>query len=348
MTYDLFSEEKAALDETKAFLKGAPRSAEETTAQLKALLSAYEKLFKVTRRLVRMSDRSQAELNGLAKSLNEKNQMLEGLSSKLSKYLPPQIYESIFSGRRDVSVATERKKLTVFFSDLKDFTDTTDDLEPEDLTFLLNDYLANMSEIALEYGGTIDKFIGDAILVFFGDPESRGVKDDALACVRMAVAMQRRMVGLRSKWHALGYRRGFHKRIGINTGYCNVGNFGSPDRLDYTIIGSEVNIAARMEGVAKPDGIVMTSETYALVSDYFNAVQLDPVHLKGIARNIRPYELQGILDKSGAEKSVISHETDIYKIFIDVSRLNGEARDEVLEKLNGVATQLRKVRPKSG
>src|SRR4029078_12576462 len=118
-----------------------------------------------------------------------KNRTLESLSSKLSKYLSPQVYQSIFSGQRNAEVAAQRKKLTIFFSDIAGFTETTDMLESEQLTTLLNQYLREMSAIALEYGATIDKFIGDAIMLFFGDPETRGPKDDALACVKMAIAM---------------------------------------------------------------------------------------------------------------------------------------------------------------
>jgi class 3 adenylate cyclase len=344
MPYDLFGQEKAVIEAAEAFLTNESHPDQKNRAQVKTLLAAYKKLFKTTRRLVRMSDRKEAELNRMTKTLNEKNKMLEGLSTKLSKYLPPQIYDSIFSGKRDVSLATERKKLSVFFSDLKDFTDTTDDLEPEDLTFLLNDYLSEMSAIALEHGGTIDKFIGDAILIFFGDPESKGVKEDALACVRMAIAMQRRMVDLRTKWHALGYRRGFHKRIGINTGYCNVGNFGSVDRLDYTIIGSEVNIAARLESISKPDGIVLSSETYALVEETFNADKLDPVQVKGIAREVTPYDLKGILDELGPEKSVISIKKDALKVFVDVSRLDDKGRKAAAQQFDELAARLRQER----
>ena len=207
------------------------------------LFKAYEKLFKTTRKLVRLSDRSEAELNKVSKDLDGKNMMLEGLSAKLSKYLSPQIYEAIFSGVADADVRTARKKLTVFFSDIKDFTATTEEMEPEDMTFLLNDYLTKMTEIALEHGGTIDKYIGDAIMVFFGDPESRGIKKDAQAAVSMAMAMQRRMVDLRAKWADMGFRLPFHIRCGVNTGYCNVGNFGSDQRIDYTIIGGQVNLA---------------------------------------------------------------------------------------------------------
>src|SRR5262249_42326257 len=152
--------------------------------------------------------------------------------NKLSKYLSPQVYSSIFSGSQDVRIASSRKKLTIFFSDIADFTETTDALESEELTALLNHYLTEMSKIALAHGATIDKYIGDAILAFFGDPETRGVQEDAMACVDMAIAMQRRMRELQAEWSDAGLQKPFELRIGINTGYCTVGNFGSEDRMD--------------------------------------------------------------------------------------------------------------------
>jgi adenylate cyclase len=208
---------------------------------------------------------------GSAIALRQKTLQMESLSLKLSKYLSPQVYDSIFSGVRDATLSTERKKLTVFFSDIKDFTLTTDDLQPEDLTNLLNRYFTEMSDIAMEHGATIDKFIGDAMLMFFGDPETKGVEEDAKACVRMAMAMQRRMAGLEEEWKAQGYEKPFKMRVGINTGYCNVGNFGSANRMDYTIIGGEVNLAARLEAQADTSGILMSYETYALVKDIVQA-----------------------------------------------------------------------------
>ena len=117
-------------------------------------------------------------------ALHEKTKMLEALSVKLSKYLSPQIYRSIFVGTRDVKLATERKRLTVFFSDIKDFTLTTEDMQPEDLTAMLNHYFSEMSKIAMSYGATVDKFIGDAMVMFFGDPETKGVEADARSCVQ--------------------------------------------------------------------------------------------------------------------------------------------------------------------
>ena len=126
-------------------------------------------------------------------------------------------------------------------------TGTTDRLESEELTQLLNQYLSAMSEVALDYGATVDKYVGDAIMIFFGDPETRGVKEDALACVKMAIAMRERIASLAHIWRDAGIERPLACRIGINTGYCTVGNFGSEDRMDYTIIGGAVNLASRLE-----------------------------------------------------------------------------------------------------
>jgi len=229
-------------------------------------------------------------------ALDEKTRMLESLSVKLSKYLSPQVYASIFAGSRDVELATERKRLTVFFSDIKDFTATTADMQPEDLTAMLNRYFTAMSKIALAHGAHIDKFVGDAMLMFFGDPETRGVEEDARACVRMAVAMQRQMVELQQEWRASGFEQPFEMRVGINTGYCNVGNFGSDDRMDYTIIGAEVNLAARIEAAADPGGILISYPTWALVRDIVRAEERDSIAAKGIRREVRVFAVAGILD----------------------------------------------------
>lgn len=275
-------------------------------------------------------------------ALDDKNRMLEELSEKLSKYLSPQVYESIFSGERDVSISTQRKKLTVFFSDLKDFTNTTDDLEPEELTALLNEYLTEMSDIALQYGATIDKYVGDAMLLFFGDPTSMGVKEDAMTCVRMAIAMQRRMAGLRAEWRDAGHERPFHMRVGINTGYCNVGNFGSAARMDYTIIGGEVNLAARLEGICEPDGIMLAYETYSLVRDFVDAEEQEPMNVKGLNRKIRPYAVQGIYDQSDDEQGIIHSESEALRLHVDLRKIEKQRRIDIAEELERQAKAIRK------
>lgn len=272
--------------------------------------------------------------------LEEKNAKLESLSTKLSKYLAPQIYQSIFSSEQEVSLETKRKKLTVFFSDIKDFTQITEDLQAEDLANLLNEYFTEMSKIALEHGATIDKFIGDAMLIFFGDPETKGVKEDAKACVRMAIAMQRRMADLETIWRDKGYEHPFQMRIGINTGFCNVGNFGSEDRMDYTIIGGEVNLAARLEHKADPGGILLSYETYAQVRDMTEAEEQPSIEAKGIRREIRPFALRNFLDESRSDR-FIRCEHDGLSIRIDLDRLSDEQRRNALDQLTEIMERLR-------
>jgi class 3 adenylate cyclase len=237
-----------------------------------------------------------------------------------------------FSGRQDVSLETKRKKLTVFFSDIKDFTQITEDLQAEDLAGLLNEYFTEMSSIALEHGATIDKFIGDAMLMFFGDPESKGVEEDARACVRMAIAMQRRMKDLQEDWRDRGYEHPFRMRIGINTGFCNVGNFGSKDRMDYTIIGGEVNLAARLESQADPDGILLSYETYAVVRDMVDAEERPSIEAKGIRREIRPFALTNFFERS-EEDRYIRCDRDGLSIRIDLNKLSDEDRQQAEEML---------------
>ena len=283
------------------------------------------------------------ERKDIEREIEEKNRLLEDLSTKLSRYLSPQVYESIFSGEQDVAISTNRKKLTVFFSDIKDFTATTENLEPEELTFLLNDYLTEMTGIALEHGATIDKYIGDAMLLFLGDPTTKGVEEDALACVRMAIAMQRRMVELRAKWRDLGHERPIHMRIGINTGYCNVGNFGSDIRMDYTIIGGEVNLAARLEGIAEPDGIMMAYETYALVKHEIDAEEQDAIKVKGISRDIIPYAVNGIFDDFDADCSYIRSENDAMRLYVDLRKLDKKGRAATAKELEKCIEKLRNI-----
>jgi adenylate cyclase len=255
---------------------------------------------------ITMQRRQAATISGMNAELEAKNDFLDSLSTKISHYLSPQIYRSIFSGQKDVTIHTERKKLTIFFSDVKDFTGITDRLQPEQITQLLNTYFTEMSRIALAHGGTIDKFIGDAMLVFFGDPETKGDVDDAKSCLRMAIEMQHRIASLNAEWRSAGIDESFHVRMGINTGFCDVGNFGSNDRMDYTIIGAEANLAARLQSIAEPGDIVVSYETYALVRDIVVAQALKPIAIKGINREVVPYLIRSVFDSTGKNIEVIS------------------------------------------
>ena len=340
MAFELFEKEVKIIAEGKA-LAESDKLTEEDKPAFKKLLKDYEKLFKSTKRLVRLSDRNEEELNKLAHSLDEKNKMLEGLSTSLSKYLSPQIYEAIFSGDTEVKLTTQRKKLTVFFSDLKDFTETSENLQPEDLNYLLNNYFTAMTTIALKHGATIDKFVGDAMLVFFGDPKTNGVVEDAKACVRMAIEMQRKMEDLRDKWKDKGFANPFRMRAGINTGYCNVGNFGSDHRMDYTIIGGEVNLAARLEQSSETDGILLSAETYALVKDIVDAQERDPIQVKGIARQVRTYAVQNIYEGLDEERQFIRKERPGLTYLLDLEKLPEGDHGEVIADLEQIIVRLK-------
>ncbi|MGH6922963.1 MAG: adenylate/guanylate cyclase domain-containing protein [Propylenella sp.] len=273
-------------------------------------------------------------IQGMNRELAEANDFLASVSMKIAKYLSPQIYKSIFSGQKDVTIATERKKLTIFFSDIKDFTAISERLQPEDLTALLNEYFTEMSNIAHQHGATVDKFIGDAILAFFGDPETKGVKEDARACLAMAMDMQRRLERLNSEWRQRGIEHPFRARMGINTGYCNVGNFGSEDRMDYTIIGAEANLAARLQSIAEPGGICLSYETFALVRDIVRARPLPPIEMKGISREVVPYSVEGLLGESSQRSQVFYEHATGMDIFLDLDAIDEETAERARTRLS--------------
>ncbi len=316
---DLFAAEEDVIAAAERLL-AVDGFGDEERQHYQQLLKSYQKLFRTARRLMRIGDHNERQLNAAAELIAQKNRELEVLSTKLSKYLSPQIYNSIFTGAQGVEIASNRKKLTIFFSDVVNFTETTEKLESEDLTNLLNRYLTEMSDIALQHGATIDKYIGDAIMVFFGDPETRGLKEDARACVHMAVAMLRRMRELRSEWQELGAEKPFSVRMGINTGYCTVGNFGSNDRMDYTIIGNAVNLTARLQSHSEIDGILLGHETYSLVKDEVAAEEQTQIKVKGFAEPVRCYRVLGLYDDLAKEGSVIREEKDGFKLVLNLQK----------------------------
>lgn len=223
--------------------------------------------------------------------LIQSKRSLEEMPKKLSKYLSPQVVQSIFEGKQEALIGTKRKKLSIFFSDIVGFTAKSEMLEPEDLSFAINKYLDKMAQIALEFGGTLDKFIGDAVMVFFGDPESLGVKEDAKRCVQMAQAMHEALPELNESFHNEAIDIKLEIRVGIATGYCTVGNFGSETRMDYTLLGRIVNLASRLEGKAEVGGILVSNDTWLLVSDTFEGETIEPVQVKGFEKPIQPWKI---------------------------------------------------------
>jgi adenylate cyclase len=263
---------------------------------------------------------------------------LEDLSLKLARYLPRQVYQSIFEGRQDARIGCSRKKLTVFFSDIVGFVNETEGIEPEDFTFILNGYLNRMAQVVSKHGGTLDKFIGDAVLVFFGDPESNGVAEDAAACVWMALEMKEAIVELNREWLAKGIRQGFEVRMGISTGFATVGNFGSDERMDYTIIGKQVNLANRLQAAAQAGEILIGQETWLLVRDVFRCVAKKPVQAKGFERPIQTYAVMG--PELSEDPAIIEEARPGFRLTLDPAQVESSERLAVVEKLRAAIARL--------
>ena len=271
--------------------------------------------------------------------IEEKSRQLESLANRLAKYLSPQIYNSIFSETEDTSHTHKRKNLTIFFSDIVQFTDLSDTLEPERLAVVINSYLSEMTNIALEFGGTIDKFIGDAVLVFFGDPETKGEVEDAMRCVEMALKMQERVATLQGYWKKNGVPNNLQVRMGIATGYCTVGNFGSDQRLEYTVLGSPVNLAARLQGLAAPDSILADQNTLSLIGDNVKSEPKGDFVPKGFARAVRYYEISQLADAARErERQEFSHHGE----HVEVNVLDGSDIRAAIEELAEIQKRFEK------
>nr|WP_256938974.1 adenylate/guanylate cyclase domain-containing protein [Acinetobacter harbinensis] len=220
-------------------------------------------------------------------------------ANQLSRYAPVQLWQSIMKGESEAKIEYKRKKMTIFFSDIQGFTELSETLIPDDLAFLLNDYLSHMTEIAKQYEATVDKFMGDAILIFFGDPISQGVEQDAKTCLDMAIDMRQQMKLLRERWIKMGYPA-LHIRMGISTGYCHVGNYGAAHRMAYTIVGRDANLAARLQSAAAVDEILISDDTYSLIKNDYLCAPKSPIRLKGIQHLVNTWQ---VMEKYTSRKS---------------------------------------------
>ena len=232
-----------------------------------------------------------SELQSLNKNLqtrvDEQVHELER-TTRMKRYLSPQLAESILSGETDADLTSRRQNLTVFFSDIRGFTAMSERLEPEELVELMNQYLEEMTEIVFRHGGTLDKYIGDALMVFFGNPVH--FEDHAERAVRAALAMQARLEELRLRWSTED-REPLVMGIGITTGYVTVGNIGSPARMDYTVLGNHVNLASRLADAAKGGQILVSETTLLAVRDLVRSNEIDQVQLEGVSRPVRIFDI---------------------------------------------------------
>ena len=269
----------------------------------------------------------------------EMNRYIE-LSNQLSRYAPIQLWQSIMRGESEAKLEYKRKKITIFFSDIQGFTELSETLIPDDLAFVLNDYLSHMTEIAKQYGGTIDKFMGDAILIFFGDPDSQGVEQDAKNCIDMAMAMRQQMKFLRERWVKMGYPA-LHVRMGVSTGYCHVGNYGAVHRMAYTIVGRDANLAARLQSAAEIDEILISDETYKLIRNHYLCAPQAPVELKGIQGNVKSWQVMEKYSSREDNKQWFDYEYKGFQLVLNLEQIQNYEYPELVNVLEKMVSRLK-------
>jgi adenylate cyclase len=223
--------------------------------------------------------------------LDEAHRKLGEANRVIARYVPAEVAQDILEGRLTDVDGHHRRKLTVFFSDLVGFSDVAEELEPEDLARVLNEYFGEMTSIAHRHHGTVDELQGDALLILFGAPHATTDAEHAVNAVRMAAEMQSAMADLNARWRRAGITESLAVRIGINTGVVTVGNFGTPERMKYAALGKHVNIAARLQAIAEPGTTVLSLATYLLVQDEVECRELGQHQLKGINKPVEAFEL---------------------------------------------------------
>jgi class 3 adenylate cyclase len=212
-------------------------------------------------------------------------------TGELKRFLPHQVAEGLLAGRLTSDGGFERRKLTFLFADMVGFTDLSDTLAPEELSDVLNEYLREMAAVAVEHGGTLDNYIGDGIMVLFGAPVQADESTQAWAAVQAAFDMRERVEALSVATRARGIPADLNVRVGVNTGHCTVGVFGSDVLRAYKAVGFEVNVAARLQAEAEPGTPLIGFRTYALVKDRVRAEQREPLSIKGAARPVEAWSI---------------------------------------------------------
>jgi len=292
------------------------------------------------RKLLR-TQRALAELEEIAESrtreLYERNRTLHELGQRMALFMPPQVrllIENSQSGESGQSPLVARRTfITVLFGDLTGFTDITEVLDPELVTWMINDYSDMILDLAAKHHGLLDKFIGDGFMVFWGAPETGGRVEDAQMAAEFAVETQQAFQQMRSDWRNQGLDHLVQLRIGLHSGFCSVGNFGSKNRLQFTAIGSPVNIAARLEKAALPDTILTSHETQSLIKPVLGCRETGKIEVKGIKHPITTYQVmpRQALATQSADDEVTT--------FLKRAEVLKEINRETLDKLHRLAGQ---------
>ena len=302
-------------------LADAPNDYEALHSALGELKKLYEKQSRRLNSLTKLSDSTEAKLT-------ETNSTLTKLLRNLKRFVPIAVVDVLMRDGAEQLPANSREKITVFFSDIVGFTTITERLDPERLAPLMTQYFTEMSEICTKWGGTLDQFIGDAIVIFFGAPQSQGYEEDAKRALGMALDMQDRLRHLRLKWAHEGLTTPFEVRMGLSTGYCNVGNFGSHDRLHYTAIGTAVNSASRIQSLSEPSQILLAEATYMLVRDHFHCTEKQTATLHG--QNYPTILYQPNKDQEASRASTITADEQGYRFYFDPSEIADKSKAKTM------------------
>ncbi len=209
-----------------------------------------------------------------------------------SRYVTHQVVNEILSSPEGLALGGKRKECTILFSDVRGFTSMSEKMQPEDVVHILNEYMTRMVDLVFKYEGTLDKFIGDAIMAIWGAPISHS--DDTKRAVMCAIEMMEKLKLLQEKWKSEG-KSPFDIGVGINVGEVVVGNIGHPERMEYTVIGDNVNLASRLESLNKEfkAHIIISQKVYDRVVDLIEVRPLEPVQVKGKIEKIMIYEVLG-------------------------------------------------------
>jgi class 3 adenylate cyclase len=226
-----------------------------------------------------------SELNSnLEKTIEEQVTQLQR-TERLRRYVSPQVADAILTGEAPVPFASVRRNLTILYSDIRGFTQMAERMEPEELVDGLNEYFSAMTELVFSNGGTLDKYLGDGVLAFFGDPIP--FEDHAERAVATAFEMLANVEELRATW--MRSEEELSIGVGISTGYVTVGNIGSSTRTDYTVVGNHVNVAARLATAAEPGQILISERTMATVQDRVDWVPVEDLVMKGVKRPVKVF-----------------------------------------------------------
>ncbi|MCG2776309.1 MAG: GAF domain-containing protein, partial [Desulfobacterales bacterium] len=232
---------------------------------------------------------SQAAMVIEQSALNERIREEERMRNRLQRFHSPQVIEMILKGGEEtIDDIMESKELiaTILFADIVGFTRLSETMPPREINIILNRYFSRMTDIVFSHGGTLDKYIGDGLMAVFGAPMEK--EDDAERAVRTALEIRRQLTAMMKTTSA---DRRFDIRVGLNTGRVVAGNIGSPKRMEYTVIGDPVNVASRLESIAKPNQIIIGEETFGLVKNKFKIQEIGTRKVKGKSSGIMVYEV---------------------------------------------------------